>query len=82
MRKYSLILGALKYLTKMPSALSALKIVSASTLLCFANTSIDYLVIEDFVIDRKENSFTLIKILNKNMRTVRNTVDGVRYTFI
>lgn len=51
-------------------------------LLCFANTSIDYLVMEDFVINRKENSFTLIKILNKNMRTVRNTVDGVRYTFI
>jgi len=51
-------------------------------LLCFINTSIDCLVIQNFIIYRHNNNFTLIKILNKGIRRSRNTIDGIRYTFI
>lgn len=51
-------------------------------LACFINTKIDCLVIGNFIIQRKQNSFTLMKLLVGNTNKANTSIDGRRYTFI
>jgi carbamoyltransferase len=49
---------------------------------CFINTKIDCLVLGDFIIQRRNNSFVLIKTLLGNTKKANSSLDGRRYTFI
>lgn len=49
---------------------------------CFLNTKIDCLVLGDFIIKRKDNSFVLLKTLLGNTKKANSSIDGRRYTFI
>lgn len=88
--KYYKLINAFFHLTGCPVVLNTsfnvrgepIVMTPLDAIICFANTNMDYLVLGDMLIDRKKNKWSLLKILNKNLRTARNTVDGIRYTFI
>jgi carbamoyltransferase len=49
---------------------------------CFVNTDIDCLVLEDFIIDRSQNNFDLLRLFLQNTGNVRSGIEHDVYTFI
>lgn len=89
-KKYAMLIEEFEKITNCPLILNTsfnvrgepIVMAPLDAIMCFINTTIDCLVLEDYVVYREENNFTLLKVLIRGTEQVHSSIDGNRYTFL